>query len=401
MLRTFRYRLYPNQTQRARIRKTIDACRFVYNWALETKKTAHEMDETNLSWYDLNNRLIELKQDHPFLKDAFSQSLQQAVKRVQLAFQHFFRRLKQGKEQPGYPKFKRRKAHRQSFDVPQFFTISFSTRRVYLPKIGMVKTVFHRRFTGTPRTCTIVSTITGKFFISIVVENGKSPPPKPQATSQTSVGIDVGLTTYVTLSTGEKVENPRYLQNSLKRLQCLHRRLSKKAQGSRNREKARQRLARCYERVFNQRTDFQHKLSTRLIRENQAIIVESLNVSGMMHNRILAKSIADAAWHKFLGMLWYKAEWYGVTLIEVGRFAPTSKRCHGCGYLNDELTLSDRAWICPVCGLLLDRDLNAALNIKMMGLLSIMSPREPRVGPVELSALAEASKQEAPSFRAG
>jgi putative transposase len=401
MLRTYRYRLYPNQTQRGLIRKTIDACRFVYNWALETKKTAHEKDEMNLSWYDLNNRLVKLKRDHPFLKDVYSQSLQQAIKRVHLAFQHFFRRLKQGKPQPGYPKFKRRKASHQSFDVPQFFRIEFSARCVILPKIGAVKTVLHRRFSGTPKTCTIVSTLTGKFFISIVVEDHKDPPPKPQVTSHRSVGIDVGLTNYITVSTGEKVGNPRYLQNELKRLQCLHRRLSKKMQGSRNREKARMRLARCYERVVNQRTNFLHQLSTRLIRENQAIMVESLNICGMMRTRQLAKSITDAAWSSFLRMLWYKAEWYGVNMIEVGRFVPTSRRCNGCGYLNDGLSLSDRNWTCPACRLSMDRDLNAAINIKMMGLGSIMSPREPRVGPVELSALAEASKQETPPIRAG
>jgi putative transposase len=395
MLRTFRYRLYPNQTQRERIRKTIDACRFVYNWALETKKAAYETDGTNLSWYDLNNRLIELKQNHPFLKDAYSQSLQQAIKRVLLAFQHYFRRLAQGKEKLGYPKFRRRKSHSQSFDVPQFFTVDVVARRVGLPKIGAVKAVFHRRFKGTVRTCTIVATITGKFFISIVVDDGISSLPKPQVTVQTSVGIDVGLTTYATLSTGEKVENPRHYQNTLKRLKCLHRRMSKKRRGSRNREKARRRLANCYERVVNQRADFQQKLSTRLIRENQAIMVESLNVRGLIQNRRLAKSVADAAWSRFLEMVRYKAEWYGVTLIVVRQFTPTSKRCHDCGNLNEGLTLSDRTWTCPACGIQLDRDINAAKNIKMMGLESLKSPREPRVGPVELSAVAEASKQEA------
>ena len=401
MLKTFRYRLFPNLTQREQIRKFTDACRFVYNWALETKKTVYEVNGTNLTWFDLNNRLKDLKQDNPFLKEVYSQSLQQAVKRVQLAFQHFFRRVKQGTNPLGYPRFKRRKMHRQSFDVPQFFTIDVEKRRVYLPKIGHVKAVFHRRFSGTPKICTIVSTHTSKFYINVVVEDGKPLPPKPSATNQTAVGIDVGVTTYITLSSGEKVGNPRHLQNSLHRLQCLHRRLSRKQSGSRNREKARRRLARCYERVANQRVDFQQKLSTRLIRENQAIMVESLNVQGMMRNRRLARAIADAAWSRFLEMLRYKSEWYGVALVAVGRYSPTSRRCHGCGAINDVLSLSDRTWSCLTCGLTLDRDVNAAKNIKLMGLLSIMSPREPRVGPVELSALAEASKQEAPSFRAG
>jgi putative transposase len=170
--------------------------------------------------------------------------------------------------------------------------------------------------------------------------------------------------------------------------------------GSRNWEKARQQLARCYERVVNQRMDFQHKLSTRLIRENQAIMVESLNVRGMMRNRHRAKSIADATWSQFLHMLRYKAEWHGVILVEVGRFVPTSKRCHGCGYINDELSLANREWTCPVCCMSLNRDLNAAKNIKLMGFQSLNTPREPREVLVKLSAMAEVSKQETPSSRA-
>ena len=236
---------------------------------------------------------------------------------------------------------------------------------------------------------------------SMEVEDGKKPPSKQHATKKTSVGIDVGLTTYATLSTGEKIENPRYLQNSLKRLQCLHRRLSKKTKGSQNREKARRRLARCYERISHQREDFLHKLSTRLIRESQAIMVESLNFRGMVRNRNLAQPIADAAWSNFLGMLKYKAEWYGVTFIEVRRFAPTSKRCHICGFTNETLALSDREWTCRECRTPHDRDVNAAKNIKMMGLGFIMTPREPREEPVELSAMAETVKQETPSFKAG
>jgi putative transposase len=316
-----------------------------------------------------------------------------------LAFQHFFRRVAKGTEKPGYPKFRRRKANRQSFDIPQFFKVNFAAQRVWLPKIGNVKVIFHRRFVGTPKTCNIVSTISGKVFLSIVVDDGETPPPKTQVTHQKSVGIDVGLTTYVTISTGEKVENPRHLQNALRRLQCLHRRLSKKKKGSRNREKARRRLARYYERIVNRRVDIQHKLSTRLIRENQAIMVESLNICGMIRNKRLFQSISDAAWSHFQQMLAYKAKWYGVTLIEVGRFTPTSKRCHACGYTNDALEFSDKSWTCPICNRVLERDLNAAINIKMMGLRSLRTPREPREEPVELSALAEAMKQEAPSVR--
>jgi putative transposase len=361
----------------------------------------YDQDGKSLSWYDLNNLLIELKKDHPFLKHVYSQSLQQAVKRLHLAFQHFFQRGNLSGKRHGYPKFKSKKQHRQSFDIPQFFTVDFDTRIVRLPKIGHVKTVFHRRFEGIPKTCTVVSTNTGKIFISIVVEDGKSPPRKRRVTTQGSVGIDVGLTTYATLSAGEKIDNHRHLQSALKRLQCLHQRLSRKKEGSKNRARARRRLARCHERIANQRADFQQKLSTRLIRENQAIIVESLNVRGLVRNRRLARHISDAAWASFLSMLKYKAEWSGVTFIAVGRFVATSQLCSACGFKNNAITLSEREWICPECHTRHDRDLNAAQNIKMIGLRSIMAPREPREEPVELSALAEASKQEAPTFRAG
>ncbi|MFX0079009.1 MAG: RNA-guided endonuclease InsQ/TnpB family protein [Candidatus Hermodarchaeota archaeon] len=393
MLRTYRYRLYPNKVQREQIRKNIDACRFVYNWALEQKKLAYETDSKCLSWYDLNYLLTSLKQDHSFLKEAYSQSLIQAIKRVILAYKHFFRRVKLGKN-PGYPKFKSRKARRQSFVVPQFFDVDFEANRVCLPKIGKIKAVFHRRFTGNAKECIVVSTKTGKFFICIVVEDGKQPPRKRMITSEGSVGIDVGLTSYATLSSGEKIKNPRPIQHGFKRLRCLHKRLSRKKKGSKNREKARYRLARYYEHVANQRIDFLQKLSTRIIRENQAIIVESLNVRGMMGNRKLARQISDAAWSKFLRMLKDKAEISGVILIEIGRFESTSKLCSVCGFKNAALQIADRAWVCPECRTHHDRDINAAQNIKMIGLRSIMTPGEPREGPVELSAVAEALKQE-------
>ena len=401
MLRTFRYRLYPNKIQRERIRKNTDACRFVYNWALETKMRVYDEDSKSLSWYDLNNLLIQLKQDHPFLKHVNSQSIQQAVKRLHLAFKRFFQRANHDGKRYGYPKFKSRKQHRQSFDIPQFFTVDFDARRVRLPKIGQVKTVIHRRFEGIPKTCTVVSTNTGKIFISIVVEDGKSPPRKRKVTAKGSVGIDVGLTTYATLSDGEKIDNPRHLLSALMRLRCLHKRLSRKKKKSKNRVKARLRLARYYERVTNQRVDFQQKLSTRLIRENQAIIVESLNVRGLIRNHRLARHISDAAWASFHRMLKYKAEWYGVIFMAVGRFEATNKLCSACGFKYNALTLSEKEWICPKCHKQHDRDFNAAQNIKMIGLRSIKTPREPRVEPVELSALAEASKQETPTFRAG
>lgn len=384
MLRTFKYRLYPNSSQQVDIRKNIDACRFIYNWALEKSTAAYKKDNTTLSAYDIHAMLPELKQELPFLKHAYSQSIQQSVRRVCRARQHFFRRAKQGGEKLGYPKFRSRRHHRQSFDIPQNVNVNFEKRKAYLPKIGWVKTIFHRRFKGKIKTCTVISTNTGKYFICIAVEDEESPPKKKRITKKKSIGIDVGLKIYATISNGMKIENPRYLQSSLKRVKCLNRRLSRKKKGSKNREKARIRYGTYREKIANQRRDFQQKLSTKLVHENQGIMVETLNISGMVKNRRLSKSISDAAWSYFFSMLRYKSELYGVTLIEIGRFEPTTKLCHNCGYKNDELTLIDREWTCPECKTHLDRDTNAAKNIKMIGLQTIMTSREPRDGPVKL-----------------
>ncbi len=401
MLRTFKYRLYPNNSQQESIKDTTDACRFVYNWALEKSSTAYKSDRKSLSAYDLNVMLPELKEAHPWLAAANSQSLQQAVRREQKALQHFFRRVKQGTEKPGYPKFRSKKHHRQSFDIPQNVRVDIDRKRAYLPKIGWVMTVFHRGFKGNIKTCTVVSTATGKFFICIVVEDGKTPPRKKQITKKRSVGIDVGLKTYATLSNGEKIENRRFLQSSLKRIQCLDRRLSRKKKGSKNYEKARITRAKYYEKIANQRVDFQHKLSTRMIHENQGVFVESLNVSGMRKNRRLSRAISDAAWSSFLSMLKYKAEWNGVTLIELGRFEPSTKLCHKCGFKNNELTLNDRDWTCPQCNEHHDRDINAAINIKMIGLRVHHTPEGLGEGPVELPTLVGAKKQETQRFGGG
>ncbi len=394
--------MYPNVSQQEKIKDNIDACRYVYNWALEKRTAAYEKDKTSLSVYDIHAMLPELKEEHPFLKSAYSQSVQQSVRRNHKAFQNFFRRVKNGGGKPGYPKFRSKRYHRQSFDIPQNVRVDFDERKVYLPKISWVKTIFHRRFKGTVKTCTVIFMKSiDKYFICIVVEDGNAHPKKKRMTKKKSIGIDVGLKTYATVSNGMKIENPRFLQSKLKRVKCLQRRLSRKTKGSKNREKAKAKYGKCHEKIANQRRDFQQKLSTKLIRENQGIMVETLNVSGMVKNRRLSRAISDAAWSYFFDMLKYKSRLYGVTLIEVGMFEPTTKLCHKCGFKNNELILSDREWACPECKTHHDRDLNAALNIKMIGWEIRHTSRGPREGPVELSAMAGARKQEAHYFSSG
>ncbi|MHA2378625.1 MAG: RNA-guided endonuclease InsQ/TnpB family protein [Candidatus Thorarchaeota archaeon] len=325
------------------------------------------------------------------MRDAYSQSLQQAIRRVDLAFRHFFRRVKNG-ETPGFPRFKSRKRAVQSFDIPQFLVVEFARKHVRIPKIGRVKAILHREFDGEIRRAVVTMTKTGSYFISISVETGVRLPEKPVVREGNTVGIDLGIHNYATMSNGERIDNPRYLEGSLRRLGILQRKLSRKKMGSRNRKKAKLRVAKLHEKIRGQRTDFQHKLSTRLVRENQGIVVEDLNVLGMLRNRHLSRNISDAAWSSFLWMLEYKCEWNGVTFMKIGRFEPTSKMCSFCGHKNDRPTLSDRDWTCLKCGTVHDRNINAAMNIKRLGLDSI-TPRGPGEVPVDLSQR-EGMKQE-------
>jgi putative transposase len=362
MLQAYKYRMYPSREQVTLLMKHIHACRFVYNHSLEQKIRAYEQEGRKLSCFDLNNRLPALKEEHPWLKEVNSQSLQSANKNLDNAFTRFFR------EKKGFPRFKSKKNPLQSFQVPQHYAVDFDQRKIKFPKIGEVKTVFHRIFTGKMKYATVSVTSTGKWFVSILVDDGKIEPEPAPFSLDTTLGIDVGLKDFATLSTGEKIENPRYLKNSLQRLKVLQQRVSRKVKGSKNREKAIQKLARCHERIANQRNDFLHKLSFRVVSENQAIAVESLNVSGMMKNHRLAQGIGDVSWGTFFTMLEYKCRRYGKTLLKIGRFDPSSKICSKCGYLTRDLSLSERAWICPDCGTLHDRDTNAAINIKKFAL---------------------------------
>jgi putative transposase len=218
------------------------------------------------------------------------------------------------------------------------------------------------------KTATVSRSSTGKYYISILVENEIELPTKQVFSESTTIGVDVGIKDFAVISNGEKIENPKYLKNSLKRMKCLQKRVSKKVKGSNNRNKARQHLSKIHETISNQRTNFQHKLSSKLISENQAIALETLNVKGMVKNHCLAQSISDAGWSSFVSKLEYKAEWCGKTILRIGRFEHSSKLCNVCGYHNSNLTLDVREWICPDCKTRHDRDINAAINIKKFSL---------------------------------
>jgi putative transposase len=247
--------------------------------------------------------------------------------------------------------------------------VNFENNTVKLPKMGEIKTVLHRVFEGKLKTATVSRSCKGHYYISILVEDGKAIPPKQDFSESTTIGVDVGIKDFAVLSTGEKIENPKYLKNSLQRLKVLQKRVSKKQKGSQNRAKAKQRLAALHDKIANQRTDFQNKLSFKLVSENQAIALETLNVKGMVKNHNLAQAISDSAWSSFVTKLEYKAEWLGKTVLRIGQFEPSSKLCSICGYNNNELQLSDREWECPECATAHDRDINAAINIKKFALI--------------------------------
>jgi len=419
MLKAYRYRMYPDEEQREMFLKHFGACRFIYNLSLERKiKTyetqntppgrrvepvgdadisringsgrnprsserggCQETDKTTLSCYDLNAMLPDLKKEFEWLKEINSQSLQQTNRNLDSAFKRFFR------EKKGFPKFKSRKNPVQSFGVPQHYTVDFDNNQIKLPKIGWIKTKLSRSFEGILKTATISMTATGKFFISILVEDEKETPKKELFGYDSTMGLDVGIKDFVTMSDGTKVGNPKFLKSSLQRLKVLQRRVSRKKKGSKNRDRARQAVALQHEMITNQRKDFLHKLTTKLVSENQAIAIETLNVTGMMKNHCLAQAIGDVSWSEFFRQLEYKCEWYGKTLLRIGRFEPSSKICSVCGSINHDLKLSDREWTCINCGSLHDRDVNASINIKKFALQSqnligVIAPGGTGVEPV-------------------
>jgi putative transposase len=314
--------------------------------------------------------------------------LQQASRNLNKAFTNFFN------SGFGYPQKKSRKDHHFSFQSPQHYELDISTSKVLLPKFGWIKVKMHREISERSlKTATISRTPTGKYYISFLTNDGEKLPEKQEYTHSTLIGVDAGLTTFATLSTGEKIDNPGFLKNSLERLKCLQRRVSKKVKGSKNRRKAFHKLAKIHELISTQRHDFQHKVSKRLISENQAVALETLNIRGMMKNHKRAQSTGDAGWYNFVLKLQYKAEWFGKTILRIGMWEPTSKTCNVCGYHNNDLTSDMREWQCPDCKNMYDRDINAAINIKNFALAG----RE--VEPVDLWGLPRSMKQEVPSSK--
>jgi len=353
MFKSFKYRMYPNKEQKELIHKHCGSSRYVYNLALETKNTAYLGSKHNFSSFDLIKQLPELKNELPWLKEVNSQSLQQSIQNMDIAFKKFFKGA-------GFPKFKS-KSNRGSFSVPQ--NVIVSGDQLIIPKFKEgIKIKLHRDLVGTVKSATVSFTSTEKYFVSVLCDTHEELPTKPKVKEEETIGIDLGIKDFAITSEGEVFENPKYLKKAQSKLKYQQRKYSK-YKGKRTRLK----LAKQHEKVKNQRKDFLNKLSTKLVRENQTIALETLNIAGMVKNHTLAQSISDASWSTFVTMLEYKADWYGSNILRIGQFAPSSKTC-SCGVINKDLKLSDRTWTCKSCGVTHDRDILAANNIKSFAL---------------------------------
>jgi len=363
MRKTFKYRLYPSHGQETLLTKSLDECRWLYNHLLEERKTAWEQRQQSLSLYEQQATLPALKAERSAMKAVYSQVLQNVAVRIDLGMKAFFRRVKAG-ETPGYPRFRGRNRY-SSLTYPQADNgcIKIDHNRLYASGLGKIKIVYHRPLEGVLKTATIACTSTGKWFVAIVCEVA-DPTPLPPTGAQ--VGIDVGLKTFAYLSTDEPIANPRFFRQDEKALAKVQKRLSKEEKGTPERTKRRKPVARVHERIAWRRSDFTHQHSRRIVNRFDLICVEDLSINRMLHNHCLAKSISDAAWGQFAELLSYKAAWAGRRYVAINP-AYTSQDCSGCSH-RQKMPLSERTYTCPCCGLVIDRDLNAALNILGVGL---------------------------------
>lgn len=363
MLKAYKYRIYPNKQQEKQIQKTFGCCRFVYNQTLAYRKEKYEKNKESMSKIDCNNYVNQvLKKEYEWLKEVDKFALTNSVYNMDFAYQKFF------KEHTGYPKFKTKRNHKQSYKTnftKNNIEVSFDNKKIKLPKLKWAKAKVHRELNGKIKSATISQNPSGKYYVSILVETECI----PMDSIGSVIGIDLGIKDLLITSDGKKKENPKYIKKYESKLAKEQRKLSHKKKGSNNWNKQRIKIARVYEKIHNTRIDNLHKISRKLISENQVIISEDLAVSNMVKNHNLAKAIYDASWYELTRQLQYKADWNNRQYIKIGRFTKSSQPCHVCGYINsDTKDLSVRKWTCPQCGTTHDRDVNAAINILNEGL---------------------------------
>ena len=360
MNKAYNFRLYPNKENQVLLSKHFGSARFIYNTMLRFKQFYYEKLGINLSHAELCKALTHLKklEEYSWLNEVNAQALQAVLKDLDSAFKNFF------EGRASFPKFKSKKTNRFSFRVLQGVSIVNGNRlKIYKFKEG-IKVKQHREIIGTIKNATVKLNPSGKYYVSLIVEYDNQIPTKPKVEHSSAVGIDLGIKTYATLSNKISYTYPMYLENNLVKLKELQTKFSKSKS-----KRVRLKIAKLHEKVANQRLDFIHKLTKELTTNYKSIAIEDLDVKGMLEGHSdLARRISDCSWFTFRQLLTYKSELYGCNLIVIPRFYPSSKSCSNCNYINDNLKLTDREWLCPNCGLTLDRDYNASLNILNKGL---------------------------------
>jgi len=419
MMRAYKFRIYPTNQQQEFLSRCFGASRYVWNWALRlikdnyshTEMMRHSWDgnidtmnyedaltmkfhgckdKSRDTYYmlDVNkcsllltsvykrkaNSLPTTLQNEPglsdispWLNDVPNKILRYSLRNLGVAFKNFFKANKNGGHS-GYPANKKLRDNQSIQFQGEDVNLDSRTGLLSVTKIKNIEIRLHRSFTGKIKTTTISKTKSGKYYVSFQVDDGLELPLTKPISMDKVLGVDVGLKSYISTSDGTKIDGLQPLRESETRLKVLQRRMDRKQKGSKNRDKARIKVARIHEKIANKRVDFQHKLSRQLVDDHDAIVLESLNIKGMVKNHHLAKSISDAGWSEFMRQIKYKADWAGKTVVQIGRWESSSKTCHSCGYKLDELTLDVREWTCPRCGTAHDRDINAAINIKALGI---------------------------------
>ncbi len=357
MLKAFKYKLNPTDSQKVFFNKHFGCTRFIFNYYLNLRITEYQTNNKSLSYKDNALDLTSIKGVEGFnwLREVNSQSLQDSIKNLDTSFKNFFKYKK------CFPKFKS-KHRKNSFCVPQ--NVKVSNKGLVIPKFKEpIKMITDRKFKGEIRQCTISKTPTNEYFASILVETNHT---KFKKTNK-HIGLDLGLKDFVITSDGDKYANNKYTKKYAKKLKIAQQHLSRKVKKSNRYIKQRTKVARIHKKITNSRVDNLHKVSTKLIKDYDLIVIEDLNVKGMVKNKKLSKHISDVSWGKFVTMLTYKSEWNYKLLIKIDRFYPSSKTCNCCGYINKSLELIDRNWVCPSCDAELDRDINASKNILSEG----------------------------------
>ena len=363
MLKAYKYKIKPNKQQEELLSKFFGCTRFIYNWGLDKKTSAYKENGKSINYLQLAKELTNLKKtdECSWLNECTAEALQQSLRSLDNAFTAFFRKKAK------YPRFKSKKHTRESAKFISSVHFDFINWTVKLPKLGKVALCKNKTFdqnTCKQGTCTVSRDHCGTYWCVITVDDLQPKPTKAKLTKDNAVGIDLGIKDYAILSDGTKFSNPKHLEKAQNRLAHLQRVFARTKKDSKNHEKMRIKVAKCHRAITNQRSDFLHKLSSHLVNSYDVICLEDLNVKGMEQNHHLARAIQGAAWSEFVRQLEYKSEWYGKNVLFIGRFEPSSKLCHKCGHINKDLTLSVREWTCPVCGEHLDRDVNAAINIR-------------------------------------